>query len=336
MITQRFIVSQKISWEKQIVGQLISSANNPNETFILWKGRLPGTPIPIHNGIGTPLSEGLLAGEEYWLERCNIVCFLEDCPKLSNIHLQNIFIEVGNILLFLHQKGLTHGEISAKRIGIKNNGQPILVGTGRKNSTFQQDIDALKSLWEEYLHSVPPNFQEELTTTQQFFHPPIPAIHSTKQEILFEVLALAPRHEHDAPDYSSTGFQTELSEITHSFRDSGEQTNAVPLQPENTTNNEAFGELLFWLSQKAPFIQITTVANSSFLQQNRPKEPLPYHSTIVPYFDQDVAPIQYEKTDTIDHAKDSTAKIDYRYYFWLGFLTTLSVFSICFWWIWRS
>ena len=86
MITQRFIVLQTIQRKKQIIGQLIHSSNDPNETFILWNGHLPITPIPIHNGIGTPISEGLLAGETHWLERCNIVCFLEEKIEENDVY----------------------------------------------------------------------------------------------------------------------------------------------------------------------------------------------------------------------------------------------------------
>ena len=188
MTTQRFLVLKKYNNERCL---LVTRPNQPSLRFIIWKRALPDQCCPIHPHLGTPLLEGMINNEVCWLERTDTEELLKEYDP--NKDLDTLFKQIEKALLFLHQCDATHGSIDDKHIGIRKNGDAVLIGIGQIEGSAAADLEALKNLKEYYLN----NLQKEATP----IFVPNPNALNDAPDLLLEVLHAAQRHPRDRPQY---------------------------------------------------------------------------------------------------------------------------------------
>jgi len=148
---------------------IIQTAHEPNdglglvaltqsgEFVTIWTGEPPAIPTGIHPCIAQPLERGSGDIGPCWIEeRCGQQV-LSDLPLPIPIHgAISICVQLADALAALHAHNLTHGSADITTVAISLGGLPMWIGTGRKEGSVQDDIDALLAIGAQLNPDIPP------------------------------------------------------------------------------------------------------------------------------------------------------------------------------------
>ena len=258
MITQRYL--SVVSWKDEHGVLEAHPAHRPQDKVILWPGKLPEHPPPVHRFLGQQLSLGLIEEEEYWVERASFL-LRADQALLSPAEWTRILPDVAEAIEFLHGRSCFHGSIRLNRIGLREDGSPILFGIGREKGSQQQDRADFIDLWKKVTaHQLEEPFTaESLRRVAKANNSPIRLSKAPSQieksELLYEVIQFAHRDELDeigsdfGPDTQTRGILDPLTDGGNT----GDATGSIQSIPSmQSLHSSVFSELLSWIYQESP------------------------------------------------------------------------------------
>jgi hypothetical protein len=116
------------------------------ERYILWPGEAPTAARPPHPGIARRAGQG----SGLWAERlpgsgCRLSALV---PPLDPMEAAELFALIADALSALHASAQAHGDLSADAVALSPDGEPVLLGAGRRFAEPHDDLAALATMWD--------------------------------------------------------------------------------------------------------------------------------------------------------------------------------------------